>query len=539
MKKALVILGGDWHPFESCGKILVEFLTEQGVCESTATQDRDAFLNLGGFDLVIDYTQGGELTNEQEKALCDFVANGGGFVGIHCASDSWVKNEKYMEMVGSHFFGHGPVAEFQVKIADTDHDVTRRVHDFWITDEFYILEKKTPEFHVLATANWQGTTHPMAYVRDYGKGKVFYTALGHDERAFNNPGFRKLVCRGVRAATGQAEGKTIRAGVVGYGGSFNMGKHHADSMNSVPGFQLAAVCDLDPARTALALADFPGIRTYNTVQGLAEDPDLDLVVVVTPHNDHFPTAMRLLNAGKHVIVEKPFCLSIQEATDMIEAARAKGVLLSTFHNRRWDDDFLTIKRILKDGLIGEPFHVEAYFGGYHHPGYWWRSHKPISGGAFYDWGAHFTDWVLNLMPYKMETVYGLFHKRVWHDVTNEDHCQAIIRFEGGRTAELQQSSIAAVGKAKWRILGTQGGLIQDTGDVIKVTTYRRGYKEEIQVPLIKGGSWHAYYENVADHLLAGEPLSVTPESARRVIAVLQLAEESSKSGQPAPVPYEE
>jgi len=96
-----------------------------------------------------------------------------------------------------------------------------------------------------------------------------------------------------------------------------------------------------------------------------------------------------------------------------------------------------------------------------------------------------------------------------------------------------------VGKAKWRILGTKGGILQDSGDQIKVTSYRTGHREEIAVPLIRGGSWHSYYHNVADHLLAGEPLAVTPESARRVIAVLQLAEESARSGQPVPVPYED
>ncbi|HET6382216.1 MAG TPA: ThuA domain-containing protein [Armatimonadota bacterium] len=539
MKKALLMLGGGFHNFEACGKILVDFLRSSGACEPIATEDRNQFLDLGGFDLVIDYTQGGSLTPEQESGLCAFVRNGGGFIGIHCASDSWVNNAQYMEMVGSHFIGHGPVTEFSVTITDPDHDVTRRIQSFRITDEFYILEKKTEEFHVLATGSWRGQTHPMAYVRDYGRGKVFYTANGHDERAFSNTGFQRLVNRAVRYVTGQVETGTIRAAVIGYGGSFNMGKHHAESINTVPGLKIVAVCDLDPKRAAQAKDDFPSIRTFSSVDALAADDGVDMVTVVTPHNDHYPTAMKLLNAGKHVVVEKPFCLNIQEATDMIEAARARQLMLSTFHNRRWDDDFLTIRQILREGAIGDPFHIEAYFGGYGHPGYWWRSHKPISGGAFYDWGAHFTDWTLNLMPYKMETFYGIFHKRVWHDVTNEDHCQALIRFEGGRTADLQQSSIAAVGKAKWRILGTKGGILQDSGDQIKVTSYRTGHREEIAVPLIRGGSWHSYYHNVADHLLAGEPLAVTPESARRVIAVLQLAEESARSGQPVPVPYED
>ena len=537
MNKALVMLGGEHHPFDSCGKILSDFLTRTGVCEPKLTTDRDAFKHLKKYDVVIVYTQGGELTPEQEQGLCEFVKNGGGFIGIHCASDSFVKNDSYMELIGGHFIRHGPVTEFAVAISEPDHEVMRRAQDFRITDEFYILEKKTPKFDVLAMGTWHFETHPMVYIRDYGKGRVFYTALGHDERAFNNPGFQKFLYRGVRWTTKQREGKPVRCGIVGYGEAFNMGRHHADIIREVPGLEVRAVCDMDRKRLEIAKEEQPGVALYSEVKKMVEADVIDLGVVVTPHNTHASVALALIEGGKHVICEKPFSITVQEATDMIEAAKAKGVLLSTFHNRRWDSDFMTIRQIIHDGLIGEVFHIEAYSGSYGHPRYWWRSHKAISGGAIYDWGAHFVDWILNLMPGKMESVYGFFHKRVWHDVTNEDQCHAIIRFEGGRCAEFQTSQIAAVGKPKWRILGTKGGLIATGNNPIQVTTFVNRRQEELQVPLLER-SWDAYYHNIADHLLAGEALAVTPESARRVIAVLELAEKASESGQPQPVPYE-
>jgi predicted dehydrogenase len=134
-------------------------------------------------------------------------------------------------------------------------------------------------------------------------------------------------------------------------------------------------------------------------------------------------------------------------------------------------------------------------------------------------------------------VYGFFHKRVWHDVTNEDQTHAILRFEGGRFAELQQSSIAAVGKDKWRILGTQGAVRATWDSPVHVTSYVRGKAEHIDVPHLSPEP-NAYYRNIAEHLLCGAPLSVTPESARRVIAVLEGAEISSKQGMPVPVPHE-
>jgi predicted dehydrogenase len=222
---------------------------------------------------------------------------------------------------------------------------------------------------------------------------------------------------------------------------------------------------------------------------------------------------------------------------MIKAAREKRVLLTVFHCRRLDGDYLTIKKIIDDGLIGEPFHCEAFLGEYKHPGDWWRSHKAISGGGIYDWGAHFTDWILNLMPYKMQSVTGFMSKRVWHDVTNEDHCRAIIRFEGDRSAELEISSIAAVGKPKWRILGTKGGLTHDWNKPVQVTSFAGGVKQQIEVQHPQD-DWKPYYARLADHLLGGEPLMVTPESARRVIAVLELAEKSNRSGKAEPVPFQ-
>lgn len=539
MKKALLMIGGEYHPFESCGQILADFLKANGTAETTVTSDREAFTNLAGYDVVIVYTQGGKLTDAQEKGLCDWVEAGGAYVGIHCANDSFVENKRYMDMVGTQFVGHGPVTEFPVNISESDHKVTCRLEKFDIIDEFYMLKSRTKaKLHRLMCGKWHWERHPLTYVREYGKGRVLYTALGHDERAFNHPTFRKLMHRAVWWTTDSNKPGPIRVGLIGYGPSFNMGKLHADTMHGVGAFKVTAVADIDKKRTKAAKKELDDIKAFDNHKDLAASGLCDLAVIITPHDVHAPIAIDVLKAGVAVISEKPFSITIDEATKMIEAARASNVMLSVFHNRRWDGDYLTIKRIIDDGLIGEPFHCEAFFGNYQYPGDWWRSHKPISGGAIYDWGAHFTDWILNLMPYKMESVTGFFSKRVWHDVTNEDHCEAVIRFEDNRSANLEISSIAAAGKPKWRILGTKGALTQHWEKPVEVYTHARGHGEKIEVALLKD-SWSAYYGGIADHLLGGEPLVVTPESARRVIAVLELAEKSSQTGQAEPVPFEE
>jgi predicted dehydrogenase len=133
---------------------------------------------------------------------------------------------------------------------------------------------------------------------------------------------------------------------------------------------------------------------------------------------------------------------------------------------------------------------------------------------------------------------GFFSKRHWQDVTNEDHCKLMIRFEDARLAEFEISHVAAVGKPKWRILGTQGGLIAGWEPPIRVTSHALGSAEKLELPFVDSRGAAEFYIELTDHLLAGEYLPVTPESARRVIAVIESAEKSNASGKPEPISHE-
>lgn len=332
------------------------------------------------------------------------------------------------------------------------------------------------------------------------------------------------------------EATEIRCGIIGYGGSFNMGRHHANYMHGTGRMRLVAVCDVDPARTAAAKEDFPEIETYNDAAEMLAKAPIDLAVVILPHNLHAPMTIQVLEAGKHCVVEKPMCLTIEEADAMIAAAKRNGKMLSVYHNRRWDGDYLAIRDIIERGIIGEVFHLEAFSGGFSPPRPWWRSKKEISGGAFYDWGAHFLYWILTLIPGPIENVTGFFHKRIWTEMTNEDQVQALIRFQSGAVADIQMSSIAYAGKPRWRILGTKGAIIDPSSQgAFKVRVGHEGYIAEFEVKYQQ--SRHAeYYQNIAAHLLDGAPLEITPEAARRVIAVMDLAERSAKCGQAVKFP---
>ncbi|UCH34213.1 MAG: Gfo/Idh/MocA family oxidoreductase [Armatimonadota bacterium] len=341
-----------------------------------------------------------------------------------------------------------------------------------------------------------------------------------------------------RRAKSRPKKSVIRCAVIGYGAAFSMGRNHARWIAETPGLEPVAVCDVDASRLKDADKDFPGVETYTSVTTMLRKSDLDLVSIVTPHNTHAPLAVQCATAGKHVVVEKPMCITVAEADRMIAAAKASKVMLSVFHNRRWDGDFKTLRDIIGRGLIGDVFHIEAYGGGYGRPGKWWRSDKRISGGAFYDWGAHFVDWVLNLVPSKMDTIMGyFFDDLVWKGVSNEDQVEGIVRFANGAVANLQLSSIASVGKNRWRILGTKGGITDGRRDGhFLVVTDVQGMRAEMEVKH-QPSNWEAYYQNIADHLLRGKELAVKPEEGRRVIQLIEGAEKASKAGKPIKPKY--
>jgi len=330
----------------------------------------------------------------------------------------------------------------------------------------------------------------------------------------------------------------VRCAVIGYGGAFNMGHAHANWLAEQRGFELTTIMDIDKTREPIAKENFPQAEFYSSLTRMLDKAPVDLVSIVTPHNTHAAIAIKCLEAGKHVVVEKPMCITVKEATAMIEAAKKSKVLLTVFHNRRLDGDFLTTKSMIDKGMIGDIFHIEAYMGGFGRPGGWWRADKKISGGALYDWGAHFVDWVLNLVDSKIENVTGFFYKLRWHNVTNEDHTEAVVRFKNGAVADIQQSGLSRIGKPRWRILGTHGAILNEGGDHIHVYSEVKGIPCESQVRCQRT-DWGQWYPKLADTLLRGKPLFVTPESARRVIGVIETAEKSSKSGKAEKAPYEE
>ncbi|RAP78418.1 Gfo/Idh/MocA family protein [Paenibacillus montanisoli] len=339
---------------------------------------------------------------------------------------------------------------------------------------------------------------------------------------------------------------TVKSAVIGYG----MGKHHAYLMTEA-GIDFVAVCEPDPSRREQAKIDYPQIRTYASVDELLAQPDINLVVVVTPHNTHADLIRQVLESGKNCVVDKPFVIHASDAWALIDLAKQKGVMLSIHHNRRWDAWYVTAQHIIQQGLLGDIFSAECDFSGFGHPGTTWRSFKEASGGAFYDWGAHYMDWMLGIIPGKMKSIRGYAQKRMWHDYSNEDHLDVMIQFESGAVVHAQSSNIAYAPKHSFRILGTKGAIVCTKGEgpeeerIIRLYSEIDGVLVETQVPFLypygekaRDANWRKFYDNILDHLTNGAELIVKPEQVARVIAVLETATKSAEEGLELPVPFE-
>ncbi len=328
--------------------------------------------------------------------------------------------------------------------------------------------------------------------------------------------------------------KKIKAGVIGYGGAFNMGQQHLRQLQALKTFTAEAVCDVDPARLEAARKDFPKAGTFLDTAEMLRRSDVELVVVVLPHNLHAPVALQCLKAGRHVVVEKPFAVTVKECDAMISAAKRRKLMVSAYHNRHWDGYIRTM--VKNAGRIGRPYRWESFHGGYYPPRQWWRSEKEASGGIIYDWGAHLMEWMLQLMPYAMKEISGYQVNEVW-PCGNEDELEAVVRFKEDAVASHLASHIAAAGRDWVKILGTKGAMAVRDKKVLLFGRSAKG-KEFVRTLKTMPSTGHLYYRNIRDHLVHGEPLVISPEWARRVIQILDYAGQSAAKGKALKAKYE-
>lgn len=327
--------------------------------------------------------------------------------------------------------------------------------------------------------------------------------------------------------------KNISVGLLAYGA---IGDEHSKAIRAVDGLRLTAVADTNSDRLAAAKELAPDVTTFTDSIEMLDSGLLQLVVISTPPNSHYYWAKESLNRGINVILEKPMALTVEHCDELMALAASKNILLVVYQNRRFDADFITIKKLIDDGVIGEVFSYESFVGGYSKPCSYWHSDTEVSGGAIFDWGSHFIDQILSTIPSKVDTVSALNQKRVWDHITNADHADVSITFENGARASFTNSDLAAARKPKFYILGTTGAIIGNwdpaagstPADLPAIlTVYRPDGSHEVipNSPV----HLHSFHESVVAFLNHKTPMNVTTRQSRDVVAIMQAAEESALS----------
>ncbi len=441
-------------------------------------------------------------------------------------------------------FGERPPAH-QLRVRPSRAVDPRAEGDLELRDSFPLVTKVADDVTVLATANVAFTDHAVLTWRpSTGVGVL---TVGDDAATWADPRFVRLVRRWIDVVDGRGAPAPVRVGILGYGA---IGHEHARAFLEVPGYTFAGVCDRSPDRVAHARLLEPDLVEFTDGAALLASDDVDLVVVSTPPDTHAAWALAALDAGKHVLLEKPMALTTAECDAVLGRAREVGRTAVVYQNRRWDPDYLVLRDVVRSGALGEVFHLESFVGGYGHPCNYWHSDATVSGGAIFDWGSHFIDQIVELMPRTVASVTANNHKRVWHDVTNADHARVTIRFTDGTEAEFTHSDIAAAPKPKWYVLGTEGAVVGSwrterivgrngvgilTEDVLAPAEspatldlhHADGSVTRLAVP---PAPEHAFHRELADHLLDGFTMTVEPARSRDVVAIMEAAETSARDG---------
>jgi predicted dehydrogenase len=333
-----------------------------------------------------------------------------------------------------------------------------------------------------------------------------------------------------------------------------MGYAHGLAATETDGLAFVGVCDSNEERRLAAVADFPTVQGHADLAALCGADDVDVVIVATPPVLHAPIALELLRAGKHVVVEKPMCLTVADADELLAVSAEVGKTITVHQNRRWDGDFLALRRAVDTGLLGDVFNMETFVGSFEHPCRWWHSDEAFSGGAVYDWGSHHIDWILRIFQSRPQRVRAISHKRVWRDVTNADQIDVHMRWDDGREARFIQSDVAGIRKPKFYVQGTSGTAAANYDPVtidrledgrghiahqwhhaevaadLRLSRYEPGYGTvDMVLPPLARLAW-PFHRALADHLILGEPVPVPPEESRDVVAVLEAAHASGADG---------
>ncbi|QPI62955.1 oxidoreductase [Vreelandella venusta] len=335
----------------------------------------------------------------------------------------------------------------------------------------------------------------------------------------------------------------INVGLVGYG--FASKTFHAPLIQATEGLDLVAVSSSDAAKVHADL----DVEVERQALTLCQRSDIDLIVIPTPNDTHFPLAKAALMAGKHVVVDKPFTVTLSEAKQLKALAIDKERLVSVFHNRRWDSDFLTVKALLEAGTLGRVTGFESRFDRFRpEVRDRWREKATPGGGIWYDLGPHLLDQACELFGMPNAIMLDLGVRR--DDAKADDDFLALLEYDGCRVS-LSAGTLVAESTPRFRINGTQGSYLkygldpqEDRLKAGEVPTSAWGADspgtlilregDGKDAPLVRhehatqAGDYLTYYQGVAVAIRDKTPLPVDIEDALRNMTLLEAGLDSHR-----------
>jgi len=339
---------------------------------------------------------------------------------------------------------------------------------------------------------------------------------------------------------------SYKMAIIGFGG---MGSWHYENVSkSIPEISFTGIYDIRPE--AQERAKSLGLHVYESAETLYADKTIDLVLVATPNDTHAPYAIECLRSGKNVISEKPVTLSCELLDGVLAESEKAGKFFTVHQNRRWDRDFLTVKKILGDKILNNPYTIESRVQGSRRALHGWRGYKQNGGGMVLDWGVHLMDQMLNMIPGKVVSVSAHLHQVFAPEV--DDNFTAMFRFDSGLTYIVNIAMNCFIQQPRWHVSCEDGTAVIENweldGKIVKLADQTEiDWSEdivytaagptrsmaprpkettmEVPFPAIQG-EWTDYYRNIVDALAGKAEPIVTKVQIRRLLRLIEVVFES-------------
>lgn len=335
--------------------------------------------------------------------------------------------------------------------------------------------------------------------------------------------------------------------VVGYGG---MGSWHTRTIAAIPECNLKGTYDINPERNRVATEN--GVYAYPSFEAVLADPQVDLVTVAIPNDQHKDICIKAMQAGKNVVCEKPVALSSAELQEMIDVANQCGVIFTVHQNRRWDEDYRTVKTMFDNNTLGKVFRIESRVHGSRGIPGDWRNQKEHGGGMVLDWGVHMLDQMDQMMgDRKIKTIFATLS-----NVTNEavdDGFTVLVTYEDGIEWIVEVGTSHFINLPRWYVLGENGSAIIHDWALNGQITMVSDWEKRDAVPVVTAAGLtktmaprteetiktyplpevhadiHDFYRNIGKAIRGEEEQIVKHHELQRVMRIMEAIFESAEN----------